>query len=196
MQSGLGLLLFLLSVAPERPPECDGIEDVRGRAECLHTAKGQDVAGKLFRLAVFSLQGKAFVDAFVNADFLYVAEEAGEAARGGGPESIIRLATAKDPDSVVFAARAITAYLGAVEHGYSHTLRFQNRGDKDQFAVARNKLSAPCKRLAKHPLPFVREEARRCLDTITPKPAIPDQVDFKGIGPPGGGAPLRAVPPR
>src|SRR5689334_15516117 len=63
-------------------------------------------------------------------------EEAGEAARRQGAKPLVAMVGSSDPGKLIFAARAITAYVDALRWGHSHRERFDD-GDAKQFADAK-----------------------------------------------------------
>jgi hypothetical protein len=203
VQPALFLLCFA-TLAPTfaaRAGDCDHQEDVRQQAECIHDRLMPDGIMQLLRLALSTTDGHA-ADAPASNDFLYIAEEAGEAARRTGLQPVIDLVTAKDIRKVLFAARAIGAFLDAVEHGYSHNRRFDGKGDPELFAKARKVLRGPCDRLAKHKSSMVQTEGKRCLGAINRDQAaamgklLSEPATFQGIGPVpvgGSGSNLRGI---
>jgi hypothetical protein len=179
--------------------DCDQQEDIRQKAECIHDALMPDVITQLLRLAISTTHGRLTNEPPSN-DFLYIAEEAGEAARRAGVQPIIGLATSKDTNKVVFAARAIGAFLDAVELGYSHNRRFNGEGDPELFARARDVLRGPCDRLAKHRNSMVQAEGKRCLGEINRdgRDAIgrllSEPANWQGVGPVHVGGPGSHLP--
>jgi TPR repeat protein len=177
-------------------PDCSR-EDVRHQAECLTDASPPGVIARLYQLAVASLHGKPAAGDFPE-DFLYIAEEAGEAARRQGLKPLVQMTASTELAQLAFSGRAITAYLDSVEHGYSHNHRFGDKGDEKLFAEAKTGLAAPCKRLAKHQDKAVQEEGRRCLQVVE-RPNLPAisvadlDKEFAGVGEPTGGGSLGGI---
>jgi len=155
--------------------DCPAGDDVRSTAECIHDQMSPKVIDKLYRLALSTVKGKLDPDD-VPADFLYVAEEAGEAARrpghGSDAKPLVAMASSNDAGKLAFAARAITAYVDAVRHGTSHRQRFDGE-DAKLYADAKQVLSAPCRRLAARDERFLRAEGERCLSAFKPVPRLP-----------------------
>ena len=140
---------------------------MRDRADSIGDHLPPDAIDKLYRLALSTVHGEFDPDE-APADFIYIAEEAGEAARRTGPKPLVEMAGSDDVSQVVFAARAITAFVDAVRHGESHGDRFDGKGDAKLYAEAKRVLREPCKRLATHDKSFVRGEGARCLTQIDP----------------------------
>ena len=204
MRSGsLILAIMMIAGSASAALDCPTGDDVRSQAECVHDQMSPDVIDKLYRLALSTVNGK-LDPGEVPADFLYVAEEAGEAARRKSPKPLVEMASSRDISKLVFAARAITTFVDAVRHGWSHKNRFDDNGDAKLFADAKPALRAPCKRLAAHDNKFLSDEGKRCLSAIDPTPGPPpigglNDVDFSGVGAvpvSSGRGGLRASPPR
>jgi len=174
------LAMMLFDGSARAAPDCPVGDDMRGQAECIHDQMSPQVIDRLYRLALSAVNGKLDPDD-VPADFLYIAEEAGEAARRKGPKPLLQMASSGEASKTVFAARAITAYMDAVHHGYSHRSRFDGKGDAGLYADAKRILRPSCKRLAAHSSRFIRAEGDRCLREIDPVPPLPD-ADLTGFG--------------
>jgi hypothetical protein len=188
------IVMMMVAGGAGAAADCPTGDDVRGTAECIHDQMPPDVIEKLYRLALSTVNGKLDPED-VPADFRYIAEEAGEAARRKTPKPLVAMASSNDVGKLAFAARAITAYVDAVRYGHSHRQRFDGE-DTKQFAGAKKILSAPCKRLAAQDNRFVRAEGERCLSAFKTLPRFPVDgpeaelgglraVDLK-VGAPGG----------
>lgn len=180
-------LTMLVPTMAAQAADCDGLEDVRQKAECIHDTLAPDVVLRLLRLAISTVHGDPTKVPPSN-DFLYIAEEAGEAARRTELRPLVGLASSTDLTKVVFAARAIGSFLDAVEHGFSHNRRFDGKGAPEIFAKARKVLRGPCKRLAKHKSATVQADGKRCLDAIDRDAEamgrlLSEPASFQGIGP-------------
>jgi hypothetical protein len=185
-------LAVLLPASRVRAGECDEQQEVRWKAECITDAHKPDAIAQLLRLALATTKGSASQKP-PSSDFLYVAEEAGEAARHLGFRPLVELAAAKDRNKAIFAARALTAFLDAVKNGYSHNRQFNGEGDPKMFAKAQEALRAPCVRLSKHENAGVQADGKRCLDEIRGGPGLggllSKPTDLQGIGPAPAGGP-------
>jgi hypothetical protein len=179
------LALMMIAGSARAATDCPAGDDVRSQAECVHDQMSPDVIDKLYRLALSTLNGK-LDPGEVPQDFLYIAEEAGEAARRKGPKPLVEMARSGDMSKLAFAARALTAFLDAVRHGHSHRHRFEDDGDAKLYADAKRVLRAPCKRLAAHDNEFLRAEGERCLRDLAPKSPLSQffdgsNADFSGV---------------
>ena len=123
-----------------------------------------DVIAKLYRLALSTVHGK--LDTGHASDFIYIAEEAGEAARRKGSKPLLEMASSHELSKVFFAAHAINAFIDAVHHGYSHRDRYRDEGDAKLYAEAKRVVRRPCKRLAAHQDMPTRVEGDGCLREI------------------------------
>jgi hypothetical protein len=178
------VVVTMLAGSARAATDCQAEGDVRSQAECIHDALAPDVITKLYRLALSTVRGRLDTRN-PPADFLYIAEEAGEAARRKDPKPLVEMAASDDPSSLVFAARAITTFLAAAQDGTSHRYRFAGKGDARVFADAKPTLRAPCKRLAAHADGFLRAEGERCLGELD-QPRLPPLSGRLGddLGPP------------
>jgi hypothetical protein len=173
MRSGwLLLAMTMIAGGARAAQDCATVTYLRSRAECIDDQMSPDVIDRLYQLALSTVHGKFDPD-HLPEDFVYIAEEAGEAARRiKNPKPLVEMASSDEVTKVVFAARAITAFVDAVQDGFSHRPQLDDKGDTKQFAAAKPTLRAPCKRLAAHDNRLVREEGERCLKEIdrTPGP--------------------------
>jgi hypothetical protein len=198
----LAMAMAMIAGSARAAADCSAEAGVRSQAECVHDQMAPDVIDKLYNLALSTVNGK-LDSGDVPADFLYVAEEAGEAARRKSPKPLLEMASFRDPGKLAFAARGITTFVDSVRYGWSHRGRFGGEGDAKLFADAKSILRAPCKRLAAHDNAFVSAEGKRCLSAIDPAPAPPigglENADFTGVRAvpvSSGRGGLRASPPR
>jgi TPR repeat protein len=205
MRSGSLLLAIMMMAGTARAAKWSGCppgDYARSQAECITEQMSPDVIDKLYRLALSTVDGKLDPD-HVPSDFLYIAEEAGEAARLKGPNPLIEMANSSDVSKLTFAAPAIARFVEAVHDGYSHRARFDLKGDAKLYADAQRILREPCKRLAARENRFIRTEGERCLRELDP-PVLPPssygsadvaeaiQGLTRGAGQPGRGG-LRAT---
>ena len=197
MRSGSLLVAIMMIAGTARAAKWSGCppgDYARSQAECITEQMSPDVIDKLYRLALSTVEGKLDPD-HVPSDFLYIAEEAGEAARLKGPNPLMEMANSSDVSKLVFAARAITTFVAAVHDGDSHRDRFDSKGDAKLSADAQRILREPCKHLAAHENRFIRTDGERCLSEIAPRPRLPppaDLSDFRAVPVSAGGG-LRAA---
>jgi hypothetical protein len=175
---------------------CPQGDDLRTRAECVTEQKSPDVIDKLYRMALTAVIGDLDPDN-VPSDFIYIAEEAGEAARLNGAQPLVEMASSRDVSKVVFAAHALAAYVPAVRYGDSHRYRFKGEGDAKLYAKAKVLVRPPCTQLAAHDNRFIRDEGERCLrgidpEKLVPPPEPPPPGDFTGVELASGKGGLRA----
>jgi hypothetical protein len=202
MRSGpLLLALMMIAGGARAAADCPVGGNVRSQAECLHDQLSPDVIGKLYRLALSTVHGK--LDTGHASDFIYIAEEAGEAARRKGPRPLLFMASSHELSKVFFAAHAITAFLNAAHHGYSHRDRYRDDGDAKLYAEAKQIVRAPCKRLAAHEDASISAEGDGCLRQIDQPPLDwysaatgppPDMGNIRAIPLSAGGGGLRGSP--
>jgi hypothetical protein len=190
MRSGpLLVATMMLAGGARATADCPAGGDVLRQAECVHDQMSPDVIDKLYRLALSTVHGK--LDTGHASDFIYVAEEAGEAARRKGPKPLLEMARSHELSKVFFAAHAITAYLNAAQHGYSHRDRYRDDGDAKLYAEAKRVVRAPCKRFAANEDMPIRVEGDGCLRQINQP-----RSDLHSLfnGPPPDMSDVRAVP--
>jgi hypothetical protein len=190
MRSGSLLLAMMMIGGGAHAADCTAAGNARSQAECVHDQMSPDVIDRLYRLAMLTVhRGK--LDTGHASDFIYIAEEAGEAARRTGPKPLLEMASSHEISKVFFAAHAITAFVGAVHHGYSHRNLFDEHGDAKLYADAKRVVRLPCKRFAAHDDIPIRAEGDRCLREIDQ--ARPDLSSLFS-GPPPDFSDVRAVP--
>ena len=127
MRSGSLLLAMMMIAGGVRAAgDRSRVRTVRDQADSIGDQLPPDAIDKLYRLALSTVHGEFDPDE-APADFIYIAEEAGEAARRTGPKRLVEMAGSDDVSKVVFAARAITAFVDAVRHGESHGSRFDGK---------------------------------------------------------------------
>src|SRR4051812_12573391 len=103
MRSGWLLLAVTMIAGTPRAAKWGGCppgDYARSRAECITEQMSPDAIDKLYRLALSTVDGKLDPD-HAPSDFLYIAEEAGEAARLKGPKPLIEMANSNDVSKVV-----------------------------------------------------------------------------------------------
>jgi hypothetical protein len=162
------LATMMLAGGARAAADCPAEGNVQRQAECLHDQMSPDVIDKLYRLALSTVHGK--LDTGHASDFIYIAEEAGEAARRKGPKPLLEMARSHELSKVFFAAHAIKAFINAAHHGYSHRDRYRDDGDAKLYAEAKRVVRAPCKRLAAHEDPNINAEGDGCLREIDQPP--------------------------
>ena len=170
MRSGSLLIAIMMIAGTARAAKWGGCppgDYARSQAECITEQMSPDVIDKLYRLALSTADGKLDPD-HVPSDFLYIAEEAGEAARLKGPKPLIEMASSSDVSKLVFAAPALARFVEAVRDGYSHRARFDSKGDAKLYADTKPSLRAVCKQLAARDERSVRVEGQRCLRELDP----------------------------
>lgn len=175
MRSGSLLLAIMLIAGPARAAGWGGCppgDYATSQAECITDQMAPDVIDKLYRLALTTVDGKLDPNN-VPSDFLYIAEEAGEAARLKSLKPLFEMANSGDVSKIVFAARAITTFLDAVQHGWSHRNRFDEKKDAKLFANAKRILPPLCKQFAARENKLVETEGERCLDRLAPPRSLP-----------------------
>ena len=85
------LMSVMIARGAHAAPDCQAEDGVRSEAECVHDAMAPEVIDQLYRLALSGAPGK-LDPRQPPQDFLYVAEEAGEAARRKGLKPLLELA--------------------------------------------------------------------------------------------------------
>jgi hypothetical protein len=189
MRSGSLLVAMMMLAGARAAADCPAGGDVLRQAECVHDQMSPDVIDKLYRLALSTVHGK--LDTGHASDFIYIAEEAGEAARRKGPKPLLEMARSHELSKVFFAAHAINAFIDAAHHGYSHRDRYRDDGDAKLYAEAKRVVRAPCKRLAANADMPIRVEGDGCLREIDQP-----RLDWysAATGPPPDMSNVRAVP--
>lgn len=164
MRSGSLLVAMMMLAGARAAAVCPAGGNVLRQAECIHDQMSPDVIGKLYRLALSTVHRK--LDTGHASDFIYIAEEAGEAARRKGPKPLLEMARSHELSKVFFAAHAINAFIDAAHHGYSHRDRYRDDGDAKLYAELKRVVRGPCKRFAAHEDPNIRAEGGACLREI------------------------------